>query len=55
MQFGLCFSRVITKNGIKVARSIKRDAQQFADFQTSMERKDLWALPTPMKAFFICV
>lgn len=40
---------------MKVARSIKLDTSQFADSQTSMGWQNIWALPTTMKSFVICV
>lgn len=46
---------LVIKNGVKVGRSIKRDTSQFTDSETSMERQDLWALPTSMESFVICV
>lgn len=49
------FGHVVIKNGIKIARSIKRDTSQFSESQTSMDRQHIWALPTTMEAFRICV
>lgn len=49
------FGHVIIKNGIKVCGSVKRDTSQLADSQTSMYQQDLWALPTSMESFIICV
>lgn len=49
------FGHLVIKNSIKVALSVKRDTSQFADAQKSMVRQDIWALPTKMGAFGICV
>lgn len=49
------FGHTVIKNGIKIARSIKRDTSHFAESQMSMDRQDLWALPTTMESLGICV
>lgn len=47
------FGDVAIMNDVKMARSVKRDTSQYADAQMSMERQDIWALPTTMKSFGI--
>lgn len=49
------FGHIVIKNGIKIPRSMKRDASKFADIQTSMDLQDLLALPNTKKSFSICV
>lgn len=48
------FGHVLIKKGIKVACFIKRDTSLFAESQTSMDRQEIWTLPTTMEAFGIC-
>lgn len=49
------FGHVVIRNGIKVARTVKKDASNFAESQTSTDRQDVWALPTSMESLGICV
>lgn len=49
------FGHIVIRNGIKVTRTIKKDASHFPDSQISMDRQEFWALPTTMEALGICV
>lgn len=48
------FGHVIIKISIKLERFLKRDMSQFGYLHTSVDRQDVWAMPTTMETFGIC-
>lgn len=49
------FGHTVIQNGVKIARSIKRDTSHLAESQMFMDRQEVWALPTTMESFGICI